>query len=242
MSRPRAAPGPLKGTPMQIKIAPSMVDSDLTNLRAAVAELEAGGADRLHVDVADGHFVPNIMLGPYVAAAVARCATVPVGAHLMVTDPVKYAPPFAEAGCDTIFLHPEAVADLPAAVAAVRELGVAVGVALKPRTPAECVECVIGQVDSLMAMTVEPGFSGQGFMEEGCRKIPALRRMFGSDIDIYVDGGIGPSTVGVAAGYGANVMVAASAVFRADVPPGQAVRRLRQAALAALAGKERSEE
>ena len=118
-------------------------------------------------------------------------------------------------------------------------MGVGVGVALKPHTPARSVESVVGQVDCLMAMTVEPGFSGQGFMEEGCRKIPALRRMFGSDIDIYVDGGVGPSTAGIAVGYGANVMVAASAVFRADVPPAQAVQRLREVALAALAGKER---
>jgi ribulose-phosphate 3-epimerase len=223
---------------MRIKIAPSMVDADLTDLRAVIAELEAGGVDTLHVDVADGHFAPNIMLGPYVAAAVAKCATVPVDAHLMVTDPVRYAPPFAKAGCDIIFLHPEAVDDLPDAVAAIRKLGVAVGVALKPRTPVESVEPVVGRIDCLMAMTVEPGFSGQGFMEEGCHKIPALRRMFGSDIDIYVDGGIGPSTAGVAVGYGANVMVAASAVFRADVPPAQAVRRLREAAQAALAGKD----
>ncbi|NLW49942.1 MAG: ribulose-phosphate 3-epimerase [Candidatus Brocadiaceae bacterium] len=225
---------------MPIKIAPSMVDADLTDLRAAVTELEAGGADRLHVDVADGHFVPNIMLGPYVAAAVARCARVPVGAHLMVTDPVRYAPPFAEAGCDTIFFHAEAVPDLEAAVAAVRELGVAVGVALKVHTPAEAVESLVGRIDCLMAMTVEPGFSGQGFLEEGCHKIPALRRMFGPDLDIYVDGGIGPATAGVAVGYGANVLVAASAVFRADVPPARALQRLREAALAPRAPQERS--
>jgi ribulose-phosphate 3-epimerase len=224
---------------MQIKIAPSMVDADLTNLRDAIAELEAGGVDRLHFDVADGHFVPNIMLGPYLAAAVAKCATVPVGAHLMVTDPVKYAPAFVKAGCDTVFLHPEAVEDLSAAVAAVKDMGVAVGAALKPHTPAEAVESVVGQLDCVMAMTVEPGFSGQGFMEEGCHKIPTLRRMFGSDIDIYVDGGVGPSTAGIAVRYGANVLVAASAVFRTDVPPGQAVQRLREAALAALAENER---
>jgi ribulose-phosphate 3-epimerase len=211
-----------------------MVDCDLTNLAAAIAAVEAAGADMLHVDVADGHFVPNIMLGPYVAAAIGKCAHVPVSTHLMVTDPVRYAPPFAEAGADVIQFHVEAVDDPVAAADAIRRLGVEVGVALKPDTPAESVRALVGQVDCLMAMTVQPGFSGQGFMEEGCRKIPALREMFGPDVDIYVDGGIGPQTVGVAVRYGANVMVAASAVFHADRPPAEAIKRLRAAALEAL--------
>lgn len=222
---------------MQIKMAPSMLTSDLTHVAATVAELEGAGVDRLHVDVADGHFVPNIMLGPYLAAAIAKCATVPVGAHLMVTDPVRYAPAFAKAGCDTISFHVEAVDDLLGALDAIKELGVAVGIALKPGTPAESIRAAVGHADCLMVMTVEPGFSGQGFMESGCAKIPALRQMFGSDIDIYVDGGIGPETVGVAVKYGANVIVAASAVFDAEVPPGEALKRLRQAALTAAADR-----
>jgi ribulose-phosphate 3-epimerase len=219
---------------MRIKIAPSMVESDLAHLADAVAEVQQAGADILHVDVADGHFVPNIMLGPYAAAAVVRCATVPVGAHLMLTDPVRYAPPFIEAGVDTIFFHVEVVDDLPGTVRRIKEQGVEVGVVMKPGTPPDSVADAVGEADCLMAMTVEPGYSGQGFMESGCEKIPVLREMFGSDIDIYVDGGIGPETVARAARYGANVMVAGYAVFHADVPPGQAVRRLREAATAAL--------
>lgn len=210
-----------------------MVESDLTDVRAAVAELEQAGVELLHVDVADGHFVPNIMVGPYLAAAIVKCATVPVGAHLMVTDPVRYAPAFAEAGCDTIFFHQEAVADLLGAMEAIRGLGVRVGIAVKPRTPAESIRAAAGRADCLMAMTVEPGFSGQGFMEDGCRKIPALREMFGSGIDVYVDGGIGPETVGVAVRYGANVMVAGYAVFHSGLPPGESIRRLKEAALRA---------
>ena len=219
---------------MQIKVAPSILDCDLTRLAESVAELERAGVDMLHVDVADGHFVPNIMAGPQFTAAVCRCARVPVNVHLMITDPVRYAPSFIKAGADSIIFHVEAVSDLPAAVRAIRAQGARVGVALKPGTPAEAAGPVAGMLDCLMAMTVEPGFSGQGFMESGCTKIPALRRMFGSDIDIYVDGGIGPQTAPVAVRYGANVLAASSAIFRADVGPAEAVARLRRLGQSAL--------
>jgi len=225
---------------MQIKIAPSILDCDLTRLAESVAELEAAGVDVMHVDVADGHFVPNIMAGPRFTEAVKQCATVPIGVHLMVTDPVRYAPAFIDAGADIVMFHVEAVEDLPAAVRQVagHGRGTRVGLAFKPHTPAEAAQSAIGLVDCLMAMTVQPGFSGQGFIEAGCHKIPALRRMFGSDIDIYVDGGIGPETAGVAVRYGANVLAASSAIFKADVGPAEAVRRLRQAALDALASSD----
>jgi ribulose-phosphate 3-epimerase len=184
--------------------------------------------------VADGHFVPNIMVGPYMTAALCRVASVPVGVHLMITDPVRYAPAFAEGGADTIFFHVEAVDDLVGAIHEIRDMGVKVGVVLKPSTPAESVAAAVGEADCLMAMTVEPGFSGQGFMESACEKIPALRGMFGDEIDIYVDGGIKPETIGTAWRYGASVMVAGYAVFHADVSPGDAVRRLQRAALDAV--------
>ncbi len=216
-----------------ITIAPSMMESDLTRVARVVAELEAGGVGMLHVDVGDAHFVPNLMIGPYLCAAICRCATVPVSTHLMITDPVAYAPAYAEAGSDVILFHQEAVDDLPAAVTAVKELGVEVGIAIKPGTPIDVLAPVIGRVDCLLPMTVEPGFSGQGFMEEGCAKIPALREMFGSGIDIYVDGGIGPKTVATAVGYGANVLVAGSAVFHVDVAPPRAAQGLQAAALEA---------
>ncbi len=220
---------------MQIKIAPSMIESDLAHLADAIAEVERGGAEILHVDVADAHFVPNIMCGPDLAKAIADCATVPVNVHLMITDPIRYAPAFAKAGADSILFHVEAVADLDGAIDAIRELGVAVGIALKPATPPESIESAVGKVDCLMAMTVEPGFGGQPFMESGCHKIPALRKAFGPDMDIYVDGGINPETAPIAVRYGANALVAGKAVFHAGVAPSEAVRKVRLAAAAGLA-------
>ncbi len=225
---------------MNIKIAPGVLDCDLTHLADSIAEIERGGADILHVDVGDGHFVPNLMSGPRLTRAICSCSTVPVDVHLMITDPVRYAPAFIEAGADIVLFHVEAVDDLPGTLREIKSHGVEVGVVMKPDTPAESVRSVVGEVDCLMAMTVQPGFSGQGFLEEGCEKIPALREMFGSDIDIYVDGGIGPDTVGIAARYGANVMAAASSVFMTDVPPGEAVKRLRSLALEGLESDRRS--
>ncbi len=215
---------------MRIKIAPSMVASDLAHLADSAAAVIEAGAELVHVDVADGHFVPNIMLGPQLAAALARVCTVPVGVHLMLTDPLRYAPSFVGGSVDTVFFHVEAVSDLPGAIESVHGLGVRAGVVLKPATPAEAAGEAVGAADCLMAMTVEPGFGGQSFMEEPCRKIPALREMFGSDIDIYVDGGIDERTLPVAARYGASVMVAGTSVFGTDAPPGEALRRLRRVA------------
>ena len=178
---------------MQIKVAPSILDCDLTRLAESVAEVKSGGVDMHHIDVQQKqHFVPNIMAGPQLTAAVCRCARVPVNVHLMISDPVRYAPYFIKASAHSVLFHVEAVDDLPAAVEAIRAHGAKVGVALKPDTPAEAIAALIGMLDCLMAMTVQPGFSGPNFMEEGCHKIPELRRMLGSDIDIYVDGGIGP--------------------------------------------------
>jgi len=215
---------------MQIKIAPSIISSDLTRLGECLAEVAATGVEWMHVDVADGHFVPNIMAGPDLTVAAVNATDVPVDCHLMIEEPLRYAEAFVKAGVRRIFIHPETVDDLSGAVDAISALGVGVGFAFKPNEDASCALPFVGRLDCLMAMTVVPGFSGQSFMEVGCEKIPHLRQAFGTDIDIYVDGGIGPETAPIAAGYGANVMIAASAVFCADVPPGEAAVRLRAAA------------
>ena len=213
----------------EIKIAPSILDADLTRLGEGIRMVEKAGADVLHVDVMDGHFVPNILAGPRIAAAIKEFATIPVDVHLMITDPFEYVPRFVEAGVDIIMFHVEAVDDPRPILEQIKEAGCGCGLALKPHTPARTIEPFADQLDCLMAMTVEPGFSGQGFMEVGCEKIPRLREMCGSDIDVYVDGGIGPDTAETAVRYGANVLAAASAIFNADVPPGKAVKRLRAA-------------
>jgi ribulose-phosphate 3-epimerase len=215
---------------MQIKIAPSIISADLTRLGECLAEVAATGVEWMHVDVADGHFVPNLMAGPDLTRATAAATNVPVDCHLMIEEPLRYVEAFVKAGARRIFIHPETVDDLSGAVDAIGALGVEVGLAFKPTEDASCAEPLVGRLNCLMAMTVEPGFSGQSFMEVGCEKIPHLRRAFGTDIDIYVDGGIGPKTAPIAAGYGANVMIAASAVFCADVPAAEAAERLRAAA------------
>ena len=213
----------------EIKIAPSILDADLTRLGEGIRMVEEAGADVLHVDVMDGHFVPNILAGPRITAAIKDFAKIPVDVHLMITDPLKYVPRFVETGVDIIMFHVEAVENPRPILDKIKDAGCRCGLALKPHTPAESVEPYAEELDCLMAMTVEPGFSGQGFMEVGCEKIPRLREMCGSDIDVYVDGGIGPETAGTAVRYGANVLAAASAIFNAGVPPGEAVRRLRAA-------------
>lgn len=215
---------------MDIKIAPSLLDADLTRLAEAVAELEEAGADVFHVDVMDGHFVPCIKAGPRIVEVLKQCATIPIDVHLMICDPLRYAPVFVEAGADVVLFHVEAVDDPAPVVETIKEAGAQCGIALKPHTPAQSIAPVAGDLDCLMAMTVEPGFSGQAFMEVGCQKIPELRRICGPDVDVYVDGGIGLETVPIAVGYGANVIAAASSIFKSDLPPGQALVRLRKTA------------
>jgi ribulose-phosphate 3-epimerase len=226
---------------MDIKLSPSIISADLAHLADCLAGVERAGVEYFHVDVADGHFVPNLMVGPDLARAVVQCVGVPVDCHLMIEEPLRYAPAFVEAGVERILIHGECVDDLPDAIRELHEMGVEAGVALKPRQNASFLSRVQGQIECLMAMTVEPGFSGQSFMEEGCQKIPLLREMFGPDIDIYVDGGLSPETAPTAVGYGANVIVAASAIFRADVPPGEATRHLRRAAEDALQARSQAE-
>jgi len=222
---------------VKIKIAPAILDADLTHLADAIAEVEEAGADLLHVDVMDGHFVPNILCGARIVAAIKRAATVPVDVHLMISDPLRYIPAFVEAGADIVLFHVEAVEDPRPVIELIKKSGRACGLALKPRTPAASIAQVAKELDCVMAMTVEPGFSSQGFIQSGCEKIPRLRKMCKSDIDIYVDGGINLATAGTVVGYGANVLAAASAIFHVEIPPGEAVKRLKEAAQRQAAGR-----
>lgn len=215
--------------PPPIKIAPAIMDADLARLAEAIAALQEAGADVLHVDIMDGHYVPSLVGGRRVVAAIKREADIPVDVHLMVTNPDEAVDWFIESGADTLLFHPEVAGDPAGLIGRIHDAGRRAGLALNPGMSAEAAEGLHGLVECVMAMTVVPGRSGQSFMEEGCRKIPELRRLCRPETDIYVDGGIGPETVPTAVRYGANVLAAASSFFAADRSFAETVRILRRA-------------
>jgi ribulose-phosphate 3-epimerase len=197
-------------------IAPSILAADFARLGEEVAAAEAGGADWIHVDVMDGRFVPNISIGPAVVEAVKRTTTLPLDVHLMIVEPEKYIDDFAEAGADRIGVHVETCPHLHRTLAQIREAGAAACVVLNPSTPAIAIEAVIGEIDQVLLMTVNPGFGGQRFIPSMLPKIAAVREMLDAangPVPLQVDGGIAPDTIGAAAAAGADVFVAGSAVF-----------------------------
>ena len=221
---------------MSLKIAPSILAADFSRLADQVRAVEAGGADQIHVDIMDGHFVPNLSMGPLVVAALNRCTRLPLDVHLMITDPGRYLDAFIEAGAAHISFHIEVAPDPGELVKRLRERGVGVGVAVNPETPVDPVLEVADQIDMVVVMTVHPGFGGQSFLGENLEKVRALRAWekargplgSGRELDIEVDGGIDITTGPLAAEAGANVHVAGSSVFGAP-DPGRAVRELRRA-------------
>ncbi len=215
-----------------ILIAPSILSADFGRLGAEVQEVEAGGADWIHVDVMDGRFVPNITIGPLVTDAVRKATKLPVDVHLMIEEPDRYVEDFARAGADWISVHAEACPHLHRSLAWIRECGARPAVALNPHTPLECLEYVLDDCAMVLLMTVNPGFGGQRFIPNVLPKIERLRAMIsarGLDCRIQVDGGIGPETVGRAAKAGADCFVAGSAVF-GKPDRGAAIRAIREAA------------
>ena len=220
-----------------IEIAPSVLPADFARLGEEVAALEAAGVDRIQWDVMDGRFVPNLTFGPDVIAACRPHATVPFEAHLMVEEPVLLAERYVEAGCQLLLVHAEADRHLHRTLATIKGMGARAGVALNPSTPAVAVRHVLDLCDMVLVMTVNPGFGGQSYiatMEEKIAEVAAMAEGF--DIDIEVDGGIGPDTVAGAAAAGANVLVAGSALFRDPEGLGHAVADLRARAEAVRAG------
>ena len=210
-------------------IAPSLLACDFTRVGEQVDQVIAAGADVLHVDIMDGHFVPNLSLGPGFVKSIRRYTDHPLDVHIMVTDPRYYVERFAEAGADSITFHIEATDEPAALIDRLHELGLGAGVTLKPGTPAAALEPVVEAADLVLAMTVEPGYGGQEFREDMLAKIWALRGMLDGARRLEVDGGIGPETARRCAESGADVFVAGVSVFRAaDI--GGAVEALRTAA------------
>ncbi|GEL06845.1 ribulose-phosphate 3-epimerase [Salisediminibacterium halotolerans] len=198
------------------KIAPSILAADFSKLGAEIADVEQGGADYIHVDVMDGHFVPNITIGPLIVEAVRPHTSLPLDVHLMIENPDQYIPQFRDAGADIISVHVEACPHLHRTVHLIKETGAKAGVVLNPHTPVSMIEHVINDVDLVLLMTVNPGFGGQSFIDAVLPKISQVRQMaekLGLEIDIEVDGGVKTATAKKCADAGANVLVAGSSVF-----------------------------
>ncbi len=217
------------------RIAPSILSANFAALGAAISAVEAGGADMIHVDVMDGHFVPNITIGPVVVSSVKRVARVPLDVHLMITDPDKYAEAFVKAGADMLSVHVEVLPHLHRTIQLIKSLGVKAGVVLNPSTPPAAIEEVAGDVDFVLVMSVNPGFGGQAFIPRSLQKVTAIRGMLDRagnvQAAIEIDGGIDLSNVGRAVDAGVDIVVAGSAIFNTP-DPAAATKALKDAAAA----------
>lgn len=213
-----------------MKIAPSLLSADFSRLEEQVRTLENCGADMLHVDVMDGHFVPNITIGPVVIRAIRNCTKLPFDVHLMIQHPDRFIKSFADAGSNIITVHAEAEHNIDKTIKLIRECNVNVGVAVNPATPLSKVKNLMDKIDMLLIMTVNPGFAGQKFIHDVVPKIKDARNIIDSerrDIDLEVDGGINPETGKIAVNAGANVLVAGSFIFKGDVKKNMELLRKR---------------
>ncbi len=227
---------------MTIRLAPSILSADFADLGREVAAVERGGADLIHVDVMDGHFVPNITIGPPVVRAIKRVATVPLDVHLMIEEPDRYLDDFIDAGAAMVSVHVEVLPHLHRTIGAIKSRGVKAGVVLNPSTPVVAIENVAGDVDFVLVMSVNPGFGGQAFIGRSLDKIRSVRAMLdaaGNAAPVEVDGGIDLQNVAVVVAAGAEILVAGQAVFGGRQPE-QAARALKDAAVSAMMSRARA--
>ena len=221
---------------MTVRIAPSILAADFSALGEEIATAERGGADLIHVDVMDGHFVPNITIGPPVVRAIKRVTSLPLDVHLMIADPARYLTTFADAGADFLSVHVEATPHLHKTLTEIKKLGVQAGVALNPSTPESVLNEIATEVDFILVMSVNPGFGGQKFIPRTLTKIVAIQEILEkakNEAPIEVDGGISQSNAGDVVAAGADVLVAGSAIFGSP-DPSQAIEILRMAGSAGL--------
>ncbi len=213
-----------------IKIAPSILSADFAALGEAIARVETAGADWLHVDVMDGHFVPNLTIGPPVVEAIRKRTRLPLDVHLMIEAPERYLSTFKSAGADLLTVHAEACPHLDRTLHQIRELGAKAGVALNPSTPPAVLECVLDSLDLVLVMSVNPGFGGQAFIPTSYAKVRQVRTLLGKrPAEVSVDGGVKLEHAAPLVAHGASVLVAGSLIFGA-ADPGAALKKLRDAA------------
>ena len=216
---------------VEIKVAPSILAADFSRLGEQVAEASNGGADYIHVDMMDGHFVPPITIGTQVVSAIRPWSEVPIEVHMMVEEPIRFIPELVDAGADTVVVHVEACNDLGSTVDKIVSSGIKAGVALSPSTSELSLEGVLSNLSLVVAMTVEPGWGGQPFIPEVLDKVTRIRSMIdrgGYDAELEVDGGINIETAGYAVKAGARILVAGTAIYGSGVPVDQAITTIRQ--------------
>jgi ribulose-phosphate 3-epimerase len=202
-----------------IRIAPSILAADFGNLAKQITEVEEGGADWIHIDVMDGHFVPNITFGPSIVSSIRKCTRLPLDVHLMIENANKFIVPFQSAGADNISVHQESCPDLRRTIRLIKEIGGKAGVVLKPATPVNTIENIIDEIDLVLIMTVEPGFGNQKFIQNTLQKIKEMRRLIElskREILLEVDGGIDRITAIDVINAGADVLVAGTSIFKSD--------------------------